>query len=248
MPAAGPDPPPVDAPGRAPVLPRGRHPLERPLAHLPQPEHRRLLPAEGLQFGGLGPPPLSQGREPRVIAGTGLARLRAQRVPAAEPGLGLQQVRDAQPDDLALQVGEVVQDRRLSGRPRRHRGIIVRDGPAIRMMRQPPDAPPPFFPSGAQQHPSVLRLDGRHRPLRAVQQELRSSRQLQDSGPAAHQPFPPASQTGDASPSGRDRSVPSRRRQSRCSACARATAGSGTAPTRSPNAAGPGSTASSRRS
>jgi hypothetical protein len=215
MPAAGPHPPPVDAPGRALVLPRGRHPLERPLAHLPQPQQHRLLSPESLQFGGLGPPPLPQRRGPRVIAGAGLPGPRAQRVPAAEPGLGLQQVRDPHPHDLPLVIGQIVQDRRLPGRTRRHRGIIVRDGLAVGMMRQPPDAPPPLFPARAQQHTAVLGLDGRHRPLRAAQQERRSRRQLQEPGLARHHLFPPASQTSDVSPSGRDRSVPSRRHHSR---------------------------------
>ena len=174
MPAAGPDPPPVDAPGRPLVLPRGRHPLERPLAYFPQPQQRCLLAAEGLKLGGLGPPPLPQRGGPRVIAGAGLPGLRVQRVPAAEPGLCLQQVRNPHPHDLALVISQVVQDRRLPRPPRRHCAAVVRHGPAIGMTGQPPDAPPPFFPARAQQHPAVLGLNGRHRPLRAAQQEPRS--------------------------------------------------------------------------
>jgi hypothetical protein len=77
---------------------------------------------------------------------------------------------------------------------------------AVGMMRQPPDAPPPLFPARAKQHPAVLRLDGRHRPLSAAQQQPRPRRQLQEPGLARH-PFPPASQTSDVSPSGRDRSA-----------------------------------------
>ena len=46
---------------------------------------------------------------------------------------------DAQPHDLTLQVGEVVQDRRLPPGTRRGRpGTVARDGPAIGMMRPSP--------------------------------------------------------------------------------------------------------------
>ena len=114
-----PQPPSVDAASRACVPPGGRHPLQRPLAHPPQPQQRCLIGAEGLHFGDLGPAPLPQRRAPRVISGAGLPGTRAQRIPAAEPGLGLQQVRDAQPHHLALVIGQVIQARRLPGRLRR---------------------------------------------------------------------------------------------------------------------------------
>jgi hypothetical protein len=55
---------------------------------------------------------------------------------------------------------------------------------------------------------AVLRLDRRHRPLRAVQPQCQPRRQVQEPGLAAHQPSPAARQTSELSPSGQDRSNP----------------------------------------
>ena len=62
-------------------------------------------------------------------------------------------------------------------------------------------------PPEAQHHPAVLGLNGRHRPLRARQQQHRPRSQLRESGLPRHQPLSPASQTSDASLTGLDSRV-----------------------------------------
>ena len=105
--------------------------------------------------------------------------------------------------------GSRVRSSRAGGCPAGRAGIsrIVRDGLAVRVMRQPPDAPPPLLPARAEQHPAVLGLDA----ATVHSAPSSSSTDPADSSSSPAWPpsaAPPASQTSDASPSGRDRSMP----------------------------------------
>ena len=89
-----------------------------------------------------------------------------------------------------------------------------------------------------------VRLQPLHLPRLAVDDELAALGQFQHRRRAHRSPFP--AWTRLRSPSGAARSMPRRRCQIRCRACARAIAGTPACPTSSPNRTGPCLAAASR--
>ena len=89
--------------------PGSGQPLQRPLAHLPQPQQSGLLLAQRLQLGDLGAAPLPDSSAFRIIGKAGLPGSRPQRVAAAETGLGLQHMGGSQPHQLLLIAGQITQ-------------------------------------------------------------------------------------------------------------------------------------------
>lgn len=186
MPAAATQPPPVGAADDPKALVGCGQALKGLLAHLPKPEHARLVPAKASKLGHLGTSSLPKRGDRRVVGGMWLARQRLPRSPLRNPCLCLQQVRDPQSQLLLPGRGEVLHNRRLAILRRRRTPIRPVGAAAAGMVDQPSDGClPPLTIRAAQQHPSMVGLDRLDLPRRRAQ----ARRQAPGSMPPA-QPGP----------------------------------------------------------
>ena len=210
MPAASPQPVPVDASGDPEPAALAGPPDQGPFADAGQAQNHGRISAQAGHLGDLGQPPLVQRGGRRIVARPWFTGQGVPRAAAAVAGLCLHQVGVAHRHQLPLPAGEVLQPGRLAAPAARRARGGGRGGPAVAVVDQRPDSGGQLVPVvAAQQHPACVRLELLHLPLGAGQHQPAAHGQLhRPARCAAHRPpLVAPRQTRALSPNGPARSM-----------------------------------------